>query len=325
MSTDSKSKAICVTEILSNGPISMISGEPNYLLTLKAPLAFTAFPGQFLQIRVATTPDQTQSELIFDGETPTIWKNIEPELRDKQPVLNRPFSLAGVYRRQKYTELHVLYRVRGPGTRHLRALAVGTTLTVFGPLGQSGFTMPAKLTHAIVAGDGLGVAGTLNWLATLTTHNIQTTVIIGAPDASQLPVPVPLRTESPNVDPTTLPECFRAIVAPCVKLRLSTDDGSAGLKGFVSHAVEDVVRSLPVGESPAIFTCGPMPMLKSVVLLARKYNLPCQVSLEEMMACGIGTCQACVIRVPSDVNPAGEYRLCCKHGPVFQADDILWD
>lgn len=205
------------------------------------------------------------------------------------------------------------------------ALAAGTALTVFGPLGQSGFTLPSNLTHAIVAGGGLGVAGTLNWLKSLVDHNIQTTMIIGAPDGSQLPVPTSLRTETPNIDPNTLPECFRPIVAPSVKLRISTDDGSVGLKGFVSHAVEDVLRSLPPGESVAIFTCGPMPMLKSVVLLARKHTVPCQVSLEEMMACGIGTCQACVIRVPSDVHPSGEYRLCCKHGPVFAADDILWD
>jgi dihydroorotate dehydrogenase electron transfer subunit len=118
---------------------------------------------------------------------------------------------------------------------------------------------------------------------------------------------------------------------------LCTDDGSLGFQGLVTQALEDFLdnRLAPeisrAGLQPVIYTCGPEPMMKRVADIALQRNIPCQIAVERAMACGMGTCQSCCIRVrkPDPAKPPlpGKdwcYRLACIDGPIFTADQLLW-
>ncbi|MCC7429784.1 dihydroorotate dehydrogenase electron transfer subunit, partial [bacterium] len=97
----------------------------------------------------------------------------------------------------------------------------------------------------------------------------------------------------------------------------STDDGSEGFKGFVSQLLEkDLSKRMPA--KPRIFACGPNVMLRAVSKVAEKFGIPCEVSLESVMACGLGVCQACVVTEKTD----GSYKLICSHGPIFNASEV---
>jgi dihydroorotate dehydrogenase electron transfer subunit len=97
-----------------------------------------------------------------------------------------------------------------------------------------------------------------------------------------------------------------------------TDDGSFGHHGNVSEPLEKLLKS---GEYEAVFACGPKPMLKAVVSLAEKYNIPCEVSLEERMACGVGACLGCACRTVRDGKEIVSH--VCKDGPVFDGKEAV--
>ena len=116
---------------------------------------------------------------------------------------------------------------------------------------------------------------------------------------------------------------------------VATDDGSLGFKGFVSNCLIDWVKQNNINPHETIlYACGPRSMLATIAKLARERRIDCQISMEEMMACGIGLCQSCAVKC---VAPAGSgvpigdkatssaiYKLCCKDGPVFDAKDIVF-
>jgi dihydroorotate dehydrogenase electron transfer subunit len=97
---------------------------------------------------------------------------------------------------------------------------------------------------------------------------------------------------------------------------IATDDGSCGFKGFVTEAFASHLERF---RKPVVYACGPWPMLKRTALICRQHRIPCQVSLEAMMACGVGACQGCV------VQGAKGYLTVCQQGPVFDSRDIDWD
>jgi dihydroorotate dehydrogenase electron transfer subunit len=111
---------------------------------------------------------------------------------------------------------------------------------------------------------------------------------------------------------------------------LCTDDGSYGFRGLVTQALEKYLDRLPAGDLLIIYTCGPEPMMKRVAQIAAARGLEAQVAVERAMACGMGTCQSCVIRVkrqPDDpANRAGTwaYKLACTDGPIFRGAQLLW-
>jgi dihydroorotate dehydrogenase electron transfer subunit len=111
---------------------------------------------------------------------------------------------------------------------------------------------------------------------------------------------------------------------------ITTDDGSFGFRGLVTQALERYLDSMP-SFSRLIYTCGPEPMMKRVAAIAADRGIECQVAVERAMACGMGTCQSCCIRVlkpdPAKVPLPGRdwcYRLACTDGPVFRGTDLLW-
>jgi len=104
------------------------------------------------------------------------------------------------------------------------------------------------------------------------------------------------------------------------KIAVATEDGSFGIKGTVAHLLPPMVESAPVEQ---IYACGPWAMLKEVARISTSLSIPCQVSLDERMACGIGACLACVCKVYSDQD--FEYKRVCVDGPVFDASEVIWD
>lgn len=119
-----------------------------------------------------------------------------------------------------------------------------------------------------------------------------------------------------NASAVILQEDFAGTGAETI---LCTDDGSAGIHGFVTQPLEDLVKS---GEIDAVFACGPAPMLKNVAAICSKNNIFCEISLEERMACGIGACLGCACKTKR--NDEEYFAHVCKDGPVFNAEEVLW-
>jgi dihydroorotate dehydrogenase electron transfer subunit len=205
--------------------------------------------------------------------------------------LRRPISINFVDRDQN--ELWLLIAVVGDGTRRLAQLQPGDTLNCLLPLGN-GFTMPvSKDEKILLVGGGVGVAPLLYMGAEMARQGIKPTFLLGA------------RT---SADLLMLDEYERY-----GRVYVTTEDGSQGEKGFVTnHSL------LQKEQFSRIATCGPTPMMKAVAAYARKAEVECEVSLENLMACGLGACLCCVEKTT-------EGNLCvCKDGPVFNIRKLLW-
>jgi dihydroorotate dehydrogenase electron transfer subunit len=105
---------------------------------------------------------------------------------------------------------------------------------------------------------------------------------------------------------------------------ITTDDASYGFGGFVTQALERWLDA-NIGRPTTIYTCGPEPMMKRVARLGAAHGLNVQIAVERAMACGMGTCQSCCIRVVEPKDPDGwRYKLACTDGPIFPAEQLLW-
>lgn len=208
------------------------------------------------------------------------------------PFWRRPFSICRAARGR----VELLIKVVGPGTLALAALRAGDGLDVLGPLG-CGFTLAGREDRILVGG-GYGIAPLLFLAERLREGGRKVTVLQGGRCAEDLL----LRQE------------FKLSGAPVV---CTTEDGSAGRRGRVTVLLEE---RLHAGRGPVrIAACGPHAMLAAVAKLAARYEAPAEVSLEALMACGLGVCNGCVQKV------AGVYRRVCHDGPVFAAQEVAWD
>ncbi len=230
-------------------------------------------------------------------------------LCDEGNLLRRPFSIHW----QDTDKMELLYRVRGTGTQKLRAKKKGDSLDVMGPLGQ-GYRISDKNKAFILVAGGMGVASLLflaKYLKTLKRASGVITVLIGAR----------MKDEIFCVDR------FRQLGC---KVKVATEDGSLGQKGMVTDLLNKLLASSISHPASVVYACGPRPMLKEVSRISRKFNISCQVSIEEHIACGVGACRGCAIRVKGSklevqsVTPLNTYKLVCKDGPVFNAGEILW-
>jgi dihydroorotate dehydrogenase electron transfer subunit len=214
---------------------------------------------------------------------------------DLDPLLRRPF---GVHRINT-SGIEMLYEVVGNGTEILSHRKAGSILDMIGPLGNGFDALPSK-TAILVAG-GIGVAPLMALAEKLAIGKKKKIfVIVGA------------RTRSHIL-------CEKEFKSIGCSVKIVTEDGSKGPKGLATDLLKE---SLSAGEPrpEAIYACGPTGMLKAVAAIAKAYRVPCQVSLEERMACGVGVCLGC----PVKVRPDGGYRMVCKDGPVFNAEEIAW-
>jgi dihydroorotate dehydrogenase electron transfer subunit len=140
-------------------------------------------------------------------------------------------------------------------------------------------------------------------------------------------MPVTYRAPPPpthnRTEPTDLVAEFNEDAIPTV---LATEDGSAGFRGMVTEALAAYLRDVWKGEHLALYGCGPTPMLVALTTIARERGLPCQVSLERFMGCGIGVCLSCATKRRDAASDKGwTFRLTCREGPVVDAADIIWD
>lgn len=259
-------------------------------------------------------------------------------------MLRRPFSLAGRRDRDGVTEIDIIARAVGVGTTWLNERVPGDTVHVLGPLGNT-FQLPSTGGIALLVGGGVGIPPMI-YLAEriardLTGDNAPSRKAIAFCGATTLDLMA--LTITNDAVPSTAAQGPQALynVAEFARYNvptlLTTDDGSLGIKGYVTDALEaylgayfpDTFASGSV--RPVIYTCGPEIMMKKVADIAVRRGLQCQVAVERAMACGMGTCQSCCIRVKnaeSNYNlPTGEpfvYRLACTDGPVFAGTDLLW-
>lgn len=209
-------------------------------------------------------------------------------------TLRRPISICGIDKDNG--TIRLVFEVRGNGTKAMSRLNEGDLIDIIAPLGR-GFKIRDYKT-AIVVGGGIGTPPMLP----LAKHfGKECRAITGFKTAAAV----------------ILQDDF---IAASAKTVLCTDDGSIGKKGFVTEAlIEEIEKSEP----DVIYACGPSVMIKTVVDIAKKYSIPCQVSLEERMGCGIGACLVCACRTVR--NGEEYYAHVCQDGPVFDSKEVIFN
>ena len=200
--------------------------------------------------------------------------------------LRRPISVCDA----RGGVLRLVYQVKGEGTKIMSRMQ-GGTVDVLAPLGN-GFSVTAGRRYCLIGG-GIGVPPML-----YTASQCENPLIITG-----------FRSESAVI----LQDDFKALG----ETLLCTDDGSAGVKGFVT----DLLRA-HINEIDEVCACGPTPMLKAVAAVCAEYGKPCQVSLEERMGCGVGACLVCAVKVRQNGEEVMQH--VCKNGPVFNAEEVVF-
>lgn len=221
------------------------------------------------------------------------------------PYSRRPFSVFRVdLDRGRFS---IVYLARGHFTQGLRSKRPGDALSVVGPLGCA--FSPAEgadTRHVLVAG-GVGAPpmSLLAWdLVRRGRPRDRITVINGARNSGLL-------------------VGLRELRELGIDLRITTDDGSAGRRGLV---VDELRAVLDEGGPLNVYTCGPTPMLRAVGDLCVERGVPCQLSVETVMPCGLGVCMGCVVKLRDAGSDAGfVYRRSCTDGPVFEAREVIWE
>ncbi|PQV63742.1 dihydroorotate dehydrogenase electron transfer subunit [Abditibacterium utsteinense] len=283
----------------------------HFLLSLRAPqIARFAQAGQFVHV-------------------------LPRETRSCDPLLRRAFSIMAA----RDEEIDILFRAGGTGTLRLSQARVGDFLDVLGPLGrpfdktlfhvkqddvkQNDKPMP----RPILVGGGVGVPPMVFLSKTFKDAGLAPLMIIGARGAAEVL----------GVDK------FKQLE---VETQIATDDGSLGRTGRVTNLLQVALQKMKSSEKAnapraVIYACGPLPMLRAVAAMAERAQVPCQVSLEENMPCGIGVCNGCVVAMKNgddaadsaastagdlhDTSDYGRYRRICITGPAVWANEIDWE
>jgi dihydroorotate dehydrogenase electron transfer subunit len=278
-------------------------------------------PGQFVQLSCQSEPSTTGEFDWKAGQRPHLHGN---ELQSPQAILRRPFSLAGRRDLPGHVELDIIHRAVGLGTHWLSKLAPNDKVDVLGPLGNR-FTLAPPGGMALLVGGGVGIPPMIYLAEKLAGR--PAVAFAGAVSRTLLPLTITDEAPVDGAEPAMNVQEFARHGIPTI---ISTDDGSLGVHGYVTTALETYLNENPDPHS-VIYTCGPELMMKRVAQIALDRNIECQVAVERAMACGMGTCQSCCIRVkkpdPSKPPLAGSdwcYRLACTDGPIFRAAELLW-
>lgn len=208
-------------------------------------------------------------------------------------LLRRPISVSACTEDMPDDLLALVFESRGEGTEWLANRSVGDKLDVLGLLGN-GFDVDWEGRYLLVGG-GIGVPP----LRGCAQCAQESDAILGFRSA----------------DKTLLIDEFQA---ECNSVQIATDDGSLGYHGFVDALVRQTLEQDK--NYTAVLACGPKPMLKNVAKVAKEFGVPCQVSLEERMACGVGACLGCATPMAD-----GTMKHVCKDGPVFRAEEVDWN
>ncbi len=216
------------------------------------------------------------------------------------PLLRRPFSIHRVIPAEKGGNgIEVLYKVVGEGTRQISLLEPGDTVDLLGPLGK-GFQISDSDRSIMMVAGGIGVAPLVFLASTLIKEGIRPSacrIFIGGRSKADLLC----RDDFSNLN---------------MPVYLTTEDGTEGEKGLITLAMEEQIKKRP---PDVIYACGPPGMLKAVIDRAKTDAIACQVSIETMMACGMGACLGCAVE---NRDPNEKYWHACLDGPVFNAEAI---
>jgi dihydroorotate dehydrogenase electron transfer subunit len=219
------------------------------------------------------------------------------------PLLRRPFSIHDlIYDHKKVIGLSLLYKVVGPVTQALAQLGPGDTLDILGPLGNH-FTLPGSAKRVYLAAGGIGVAPMLFLKRFLIQHGIakeNVRLFLGGRSQADL-------------------LCKEEFMQQGIAVNITTDDGSEGEACLLTDPLAAAVEASP---PDIIYACGPTGMLKCVAAIAETHALACQISVETLMACGVGACLGCAV---SSKKNSSNYLHACIDGPVFHIDTLAID
>jgi len=268
------------SQVVGNVPVTSSVRRLDLLLPPSA--SFEILPGQFFMIRTGMT----------------LW-----------PLLRRPFSIlsSDPPGHGKKRRVSILFRVVGQGTRLMAEWQRGQSVDMIGPLGR-GYTLPESSGTVLMLAGGLGIASLFGLAESILLKQGAPLVwvCIGGKTGEEILMKSELEEMGAEVEVTT-------------------EDGSMGMHGLLTQWLERLdtqMRMAALTKSPglAVYACGPFEMLARVAAITRMLPLPCQVSLEARMACGVGACLGCAVKT----RQRG-YQMVCKAGPVFDAREIDWE
>lgn len=239
---------------------------------------------------------------------------------DPQRPMRRPLSIMRVSAEQGWVDF--LYKAVGEGTRLLAARKPGETIDCLGPIGR-GFSPDPRRDMPLLIGGGVGIPPMVFLAEQMRNGGGQQPFVIMGSE-----VPFPFRSRPSRFIVPGMPEGVIAAMPQLeewdVPSRLASLQGYPGcFEGYVTDLARAWLGALPdqTRQRVEIFTCGPHPMLEAVAALAREFALPCQVSLEEFMACAVGGCAGCTVQVQTPEGPA--MKRVCVDGPVFDAEAVF--
>lgn len=208
-------------------------------------------------------------------------------------VLRRPISICDAID----GTLRIVFEVRGDGTAFLARRGVGKTLDVLGTLGCGTFPILNDPRPVLLVGGGIGTPP----------------LLYAAKAQNRAHAILGFRTENMII-------LRNEFLHTCENVMIATDDGSFGAHGTIEKPMR---LAMAQNDYCAVMACGPRPMLQTAARLAKEAAIPCWLSMEERMGCGIGACLVCACKTKASTGEEG-YSHVCKDGPVYPADAIVW-
>ena len=226
--------------------------------------------------------------------------------RGIDPLLRRPFSIFEILRDEQgaATGVSLLNKRIGVGTGLLYEARPGSRLAVLGPLGRPFEPVDPPAEAWMVAG-GVGLGPFVTLAEELKARGTRTRLFYGARRASEL----------------VYEDRFGRLGVETV---VATEDGSRGAHGFITVPLDAELDAAPASRALRLYVCGPTPMMRAVAQIAERRHRRCDVSLEQVMGCGLGGCYSCVVLTKTAAGPPHFVRSCVD-GPVFDATRIVWD
>jgi len=258
---------------------------------------------KYIKARITDKQIISNNIIKYTFESKSITKNAVPgqflEIKcslGTETILRRPISISDTI--PELDSVQFIMQVRGNATSIFSKREAGEEIDVIGPLGN-GFTIDSKIKKPIIIGGGIGTFP-MYFLAK-TINNPDTKILLG------------FRSK----DYVIMEEDFSALPG---NLIIATDDGSYGQKGFTTEILEEEIKSSSID---MIYACGPLPMLKRIKEISINAGIACELSVEEIMGCGVGACLGCAIKLVDGDD--WKYGHVCKDGPVFKAKSIIFE
>lgn len=283
-------------------------------------------PGPFLRRPISI------HSIYYEGFNRKELAEKNPLPKDFRTLIHRPHPIVDILYKKvgaldENVEEGTLYENVGVGTKFLSSnIKRGDKIDILGPLGK-GIEVNDKIDTIVLVAGGIGVAPLMALAEWQRYEDKEVYALIGALSRESLPLKygtadstVLLSFEDVKVD--YFVKEFREIGVGAV---VATEDDTLGTKGKVTYLLNLLLRSdLLKSKSVMIFSCGPKPMLKEVAKIAKENDIPCKVLLEERMACGVGACLSCACKIKVGKDN-WDYKLVCRDGPTFNAEEVIWD